>query len=554
MKRLATLAGLTLASLIGAFAFTAPAHAATTCTSPTTGFSPNSYPQGFLYICESPGNTVAAGDVTAAKNALAKLGGVNAGANSNAKDTSHMATNNHYVYVFAKYADFIGGANQYCTASGNNTSSPPVPPCTPTSGTGSIPASAVGWTYTKSGGIWQSIIFMDRINGLTSPIYTTTGNTVAHEAGHQLDSIYGTALYGTGHLASEEGNEFALKVTGMKVTFSGSVITPGNVLNLSFQGTQLSSPIVKTHTVAMGDTLSSIAADFVSKINSDSTLHSSPILSNATQSGNTVIVTSHAVLFYSNSSTGTGGHAPTTSMAQSNYDFPNFDTLVACTNNAGIFSQQLDHTGANICSSRINVTVSGTVTVGDTIIIQVNDNAMSTNPHSFAYQVVAGDTTAKIATGLSQAINGTFNMDHIFTNAGITGLASGSVLRISSGTGNATTAINASSGISETITISSRTDGAGDTLSNTYSSHAFLDGTLRPAWDHDFTDVDSPLWAELFALETAIIANQTTPGNGTPDHYLGSGNFICSKNFVNALEKNGAVPGAGNFPYSTDCQ
>ena len=558
MKRLATLAGLALASLIGAFAFTVPAHAtAVTCTSPTTSGT-NTYPMNYLWICNGNG-TVTTGDVNAANGALGHLGGVAVGVDSDAKHSNRMANNNHYVYVFAKIDDF-NGANKYCTVAGNKTSSPPVPPCPPASGAGSIPASAVGWTYTMdSGTTWQSVIFEDRLNAQSPVVYTNMGSTVAHEAGHQLDSIYGVLLNGSGFISTPGNtpattNEFAFKLTGMKATFTGSVFTAGDTLTLSFKGQLLGSTVTITHNVVGGDTLTSIASDFASQINSNGSLTAMAINAHATSVAGVLSVTSNAALEYSDSTTGTGGHAATETITQSLYDFPAFDTLIACDSNSGIFSAQQDHAGAYICSSRANGTVGGTVTVNDLVGVTVTDTALPGGSKSVAYQVVTGDTTAKIAAGLAAKITADTDM----INAGISAINVGSVVRISSGTGNATTyAPSLSMGATETLTglTTTPTPGAGDTLAHSYSTNKYNSAVLMQAWPHYWTNVDFPLWTELFAEETAIIASQTGPGNNqTPIHYEGSGKFICTKNFVNALEKNGAVPGPTNFPYSTDCK
>ena len=152
------------------------------------------------------------------------------------------------------------------------------------------------------------------------------------------------------------------------------------------------------------------------------------------------------------------------------YDWPAFDSKLACNAGTGVFSDHKDHNGTYICSSSEKATVGGTVHTGDIVAVTVTDTILGVNnPHSVGYAVMSTDTTtAKVAIGLANAING----DSILHTAGVTATVSGSVVTISSGT-------NAS------------------------------------AWPHYFTNADSSLWAELFAEETAIVAGQNERITGT---------------------------------------
>lgn len=532
MKRLATLAGLAFAALLGSFAMSAPAHAAVTCTTPTTSGT-NTYPMNYLWICNGTG-TVTAGDINAVNGSLGHLGNVNVGVVSDAK--TKMASNKHYIYVFANSTDY----NAYCTGTGdgNNTANPPIPGCH------TILSSEGGVTVIDNvTGIDQSIIIENQVSG-----NITMAETAAHEAGHQLDSIYGIAKNGSG-LISGQGNtpaitnEFAFKLTGASAVVQGGPITVGDTLTITFKGTLLSSTPV-TYTITAGDTTTSlIATHFATQINGVSALTSSPINVNATASGATIQITSGAILSYSVSATGNRE-----SLALSNYDWPAFDALTPCSINTAVFNAHQDHNGVYICSSLAQGTVGGTIHTGDIMGISVTDGAVSPNPRSVSYTVQAGDTTTKIAAGLALAINNDTGTGSLHA-AGITATSSGAVLSISSGTNNSTYAYSPGMGVTETLTgLSTVTAGNGATLSNTYSSYTTNDKVLQVAWPYYFTNSGSVLWAELFAEETSKAAGgNSVPGGQTQDNYLGSGNFICSKFLVQTLENSGNMPTQAQF-------
>lgn len=542
MKRLATLAGLALAALFGSFTMSAPAHATpVSCTTVTQGGT-NTYPQNYLWICNGSG-TVTTGDKNAVEGALAKLGGVAAGTVSDAK--TRMASNQHYIYVFANDDDY-NGANAYCTGTGdgNNTANPPIPGCH------ALKSSEVALTTIDNAtGIDQTVIIESRVNAATN---TNMANTAAHEAGHQLDSIYGIKIYGSG-LASAPPNEFSFKLNGETVVYTGGPITAGDVMKLTFQGTSL-SPVTVSYTVLSTDTLTTIASGMKAAINANGTLTGAPVNMVATSSGATLTIKNSTILTYSQSTTGVGGHAANETQNLSNYDWPAFDALNGCVINTGAFSQHKDVNGVFICSSIVQGTVGGTVTAGDIVAITITDTALGVNnPQHATYTVQAGDTTTKIAQQLAASING----NGLLSASGvrITATSSGSTVNISSGTNATTYAPSLSIGATETLTgLGTVTGGNGATLSNTYSSYTTNDAVLTHAWPHYFTNADSALWAELFAEETAEVASSVAPLGATQDDYLGSGRFICSKNFVNAVENTGNPPDATHFPYSSACK
>jgi RHS repeat-associated protein len=96
------------------------------------------------------------------------------------------------------------------------------------------------------------------------------------------------------------------------------------------------------------------------------------------------------------------------------------------------------------------VTIGGTVTVGNTLTITVNDAALAGGTRSDTYTVVGGDTLTTIATTLAAAINADSNLSAI----GVTASSNGPVILISSTSVNQTTYSSSTSvGATETISI-----------------------------------------------------------------------------------------------------
>jgi LysM repeat protein len=523
-RRRLTLAGLAVAALLGACAFTSPPHVAVTCTTPTTP-GPNTYPMNFLWICNGTG-TVTQGD--AANGALGHLGGVEVGTASDAKN--NMTSNKHYIYVFANITDY----NSYCskTADGNNTANPPIPACE------TILQNEGGLTtIDNQTGIDQTIIIENRVSGNIS-----MAETAAHEAGHQLDSIYGISLYKSG-LASAQARDFDFKLTGETVIYEGGPITAGDGMTLTFKGTSL-SPVTISYTVKSTDTLSSIASGMAEAIRGNTTLTGSPVKMVPAASGPTLTIKTATILTYSQNTTGVDGHSANETQSLSNYDWPAFDAQNGCVINTGVFSGHQDQSGVFICSSLAQGTVGGTATAGDFVGVVVTDPELDPNPHRAAYVVQAGDTTTMIAAGVAKVING----DSIYRAAGITATSFGDVVNIVSGTNKSSYGPFLHGSGSETFSFSKAIPGGGPTLSNTYTSDNTNDAVLTQAWPYYFTNSAKVLWAELFAEETAIVAGQNVPQGATQDDYLGSGNFICSKFLVEILENSGSLPSQAQYP------
>jgi RHS repeat-associated protein len=96
------------------------------------------------------------------------------------------------------------------------------------------------------------------------------------------------------------------------------------------------------------------------------------------------------------------------------------------------------------------VTLGGTVTVGNTLTITVNDAALSGGTRSETYTVVGGDTLTTIAAGLTSLINADSNLSAI----GVTATSNGAVILVSSSSVNQTTYTSSTSGgATETISI-----------------------------------------------------------------------------------------------------
>lgn len=532
MKKLLALAGLLVSAFAGSLAFTAPAHAAFACTTPTV--SGGAYPQNYLWFCEDTAVApLQALTKTQSTDALRRLGN-NSTSASDAK--TQMATNLHHVYIFKSYSDY----QNYCTANGNNGATPPVPKCF----TFTDIANSQKWD--DSGTIKQQSIIIE--DDVLAEVKTNIGNTTGHEAGHQLDGIYGDVIYtpaDVDNYASKFGREYAFKLTGETVTFTGSSTTPGTVLTLGFEPAT-GSPITKSYTVIMGDTTTSIATTFQNLINADTGLQALGVT--ATSSGASVKVYSDTILKYTK--TGNG-------ITLSSYDWQEFITNVTpqCGRSQGIFKGFKDNNGNQICGSLQQGVVGGTSFINEFIYLEVTDASINGGaPHSVAGPVGAGLTTTQIAAGLATAIN-----NDVTLNPGspknITATSSGANVYITSSTGNMTTYSFHVSGTHETFAASGGTvAGSGEQPMNTYAGLR-NDQVLQQAWSYYFqpqTIGGNKYWAELFAEQSSIRAGQIMSGSQTPDNWLGSGEFICSNKVVEKLGVGGALPVPTD--YATQCK
>jgi hypothetical protein len=76
-----------------------------------------------------------------------------------------------------------------------------------------VPAGASGHTYNNAGAVYDSIVLINRAD--QTQLGTSLANSMAHEAGHQLDHLYccGSTMPGTIQNASEVGSLFELNLT-----------------------------------------------------------------------------------------------------------------------------------------------------------------------------------------------------------------------------------------------------------------------------------------------------------------------------------------------------
>lgn len=95
--------------------------------------------------------------------------------------------------------------------------------------------------------------------------------------------------------------------------------------------------------------------------------------------------------------------------------------------------------------------IGGSVTVGNTLTITANDVGLSGGTKSKSYTVISGDTLAKIANGLANAINA----DSALSALGLFATANGATVSLCTSPGNTTTfTVSKSSGATETIGVS----------------------------------------------------------------------------------------------------
>lgn len=166
MKRLATLAGLALASLIGAFAFTAPAHATPTCTGYSNG-TPATYPADgtHMQVCYSATSADKLAVATAVRDLPRKSG---TGPN---EAYDYLAAQGVTVFFFNTQADAVSYFQ--------NTA--------PYSSTGGYATSGqqCGFTFSGPAGIVASVYKTCMYGGgTTNP---DLAHTIKHEMGHAFD-------------------------------------------------------------------------------------------------------------------------------------------------------------------------------------------------------------------------------------------------------------------------------------------------------------------------------------------------------------------------------
>ena len=281
------------------------AHAQTygnvTCTVYTNTIM--SFPHGKLWNCSPSANV---------NTVAAVLGGIG----SDAK--SKLDASDGEFYIFENYADW----NDYCSNSAGAF------PCA-----SGVTSDVSGWTYTSSSSVPTSLLFYE-FAWAGSVALSDLSATTAHEAGHQLDPLYGptlsaseasaSSLY-TSKLAKDWTNFNALTdcgvggvfrakrdsllhwICGSKVTATvGGTITNNNTITLTFTDLALSpNPDQVMVTVVTGDTTSTVAGKLAAAINANTNLTSHGI--SAIANVNQVNITSYTgrEATYSKITTGT---------------------------------------------------------------------------------------------------------------------------------------------------------------------------------------------------------------------------------------------------------
>lgn len=466
MKKLIALAGIVVSALLGSLAVPTAANATVTCVTPTV--SGGLYPQNYLWICQDSADTpLTNSEKNSAIAALGKLGGTSTSVVADAE--TRMSTADHYVYLFKNIARY----QDYCQQVSNPT---PTPVCS------TIDPAALGTTFPTLGtSAWQSLIFRDNV--VAAGMNNTIGNTAAHEVGHQLDVIYGQVLYGGGRV-SDRGRDLDFKLSGMKVTISGTAVA-GHQVKLTFEGEFVNPSVTISYTVQSGDTLQTISNQLVSLINSDSTLTAPGVKLRASNSGTTTIsVLSDSPLMYGNQVVGTGVLLEV--LTQSEYDWDHVITRTpSCAENSGVFSKEIDDSGRYICGDLQKVTVSGTIHAGDVMRVTFTDTALGgSSPLNVDYTVPSGANAATVAAGISNAIN----LNSTLANAGLHSLypGSGGTFRLTSQTRTTSYSVQRLSGTTTNIALSGGiVAGGGDELTLTYD-FVYNSTVLQNAWSYYF--------------------------------------------------------------------
>ncbi|MBS1992106.1 MAG: hypothetical protein JSS83_16405 [Cyanobacteria bacterium SZAS LIN-3] len=535
----------------------APSQASAAVKCNTVTVSGSAWPQNRLWICADPtaappNNQVTAADITSATQALQKLGSGSISTASNAK--TQLNTSDHNFFVFLSKSDFATYCLQGASANLPAPTPLPCPTITPTDYGTSFP----------TGSVWSSITWA---NDVHAALGETIGNTMAHEAGHQLDTVYGFSVYGSGRI-SQEPREYAIRMTGATLTLTGSV-TAGDTLTLNITGQFTSgsnayTTIPLTHPVVAGDSLANIATDFKNQINTNSTFLNSAYNVNATATGASLVISSKAVITYSKTTVGTAGHAATEVLTLSDYDFPHFITQTPpqpqCSPSAGVFATYIDVNGLYFCGNYQDVTTTGTVHNNDTITLRITNVVLSGGFKDYSWTVPATGTftTTDVATNLKNLISADTATLGPWR---ITVTSTSNVLHFSDGTGVSTFSMTTTG--SETFNIGVLGKGKGNSLNKIGYPDYMIDHNelvLRQGWPHYFLThtnncgASANCWSELFAEQTALIAGQIVGTPQTQDDFMQSGNFSCTRNIVQSLEKNGVMPSPTSFPYSTMCK
>jgi len=299
------------------------------------------YPQGYLTWCASSTYN------SSKQDALTGLYTLSA-TFADAKKKLTVSPTTQFFFVFNSVADLMS----YCTATGNTTSNPPVPVCpssTPPSG-----INGVTWRSGSAGSyVYWSAAIMTNIAGGASTYGYHVGNTLVHEAGHQLDAVYGQSIYGGG-AASQEFTDTQERITGTEIVIGGTPEVP-NAVDLTFD---FSGGIAYgvDYSIHAGDTPTDVAIAVAAAINNFSTFHQTAFKTQATSVGTSVYITTHADIWYDVSVSGTTppNYVTATIKANAAFDISKLDTLSFATDQCNpigsLYLGQMDQSGAFICS------------------------------------------------------------------------------------------------------------------------------------------------------------------------------------------------------------
>jgi RHS repeat-associated protein len=325
------------------------------------------------------------------------------------------------------------------------------------------------------------------------------------------NSINITGYTGSRSSGATETIVVEINPNGTETAAIGGSKTTGDVLTVTVYDAGLSGgSTAVSYTVLSSDNLTTIASGLASAINGNSSLSSLGVSATAVSTVVNIKSTSTNLTTYGQSTnsgaTETITLGPSANVSQSLYNNLNELVKVAAggaatftggTNKAAksvtvgtqviyIHAPAPSQTtyspintgatetlsfGQNV-NNAVTVTVSGTITTGDVLVIEAQNGFMPTG-HSTSYTVQSGDTLTSIATGLASAING----DTVFIHNLVSATSSGSNLTITA----SPPSYSYSHGSTETMTPGTNINGnvkvviggtptLGDTLSITVQS------------------------------------------------------------------------------------
>ncbi len=198
-------------------------------------------------------------------------------------------------------------------------------------------------------------------------------------------------------------------------------VTPGDTVDFTVHNASLSGgSVTVSHTVASGDTLTSIATNIANLINSNTSLNALGV--SATSTNATILLNSQSInkTTYAASGIVSGTNTITESM------------FIWQNNNA-----------------TQSIVINGTVTAGNYVYVTTYNNLLSGNPGQeiVNYRVSKGQTLAQVASGLANAINSDSNLQAI----NVTAIAINNIVYITSN-GELATTYNAYTSSGSSIT------------------------------------------------------------------------------------------------------